>query len=402
MLNETDPKLSAVCEDENSDEISILDLLLVIAAGKKLIIALTFFCGIAAGLVAFLTTETFTATAVILPPQQSSSASALLGQLGGLAGQSLGIKNPADAYIGILESRTVADLMIRQFGLQELYEKENLSDTRNQLKNISAFKSTNSGMITISVTNKDPQLAADMANAYVEILKTRNNTLAVTEAAQRRMFFEQQWDEEKNRLAEAEWDLKSFQEQRGLVRPESQMDAVIQTITRLQADITAAERNLARLLVSATKNNPEVQRQEAELTKMRSQLENAQSQNADYNQNNSLIPTSMIPEAGLEYTRKLREVRYREAMYDVMARQYEAARLDEANESPLIQVVDDAITPERKSAPKRSLYILAGLLLGGMFGVFIVFLRHAANNPSQAEKFDELKYLLSFGLLKKK
>ena len=402
MVNETVPESSGSRQEDISDEISILDLFLVIAAGKKLIIMLALLCGIAAGIVAFVQTETFKATATILSTQQSSSASAIMGQLGGLAGfvgQSLGI-NSTDTYIGILESRTVADEMIKRFELQEVYKSKKLSDARKALKTASEFKTSDSGMLNISVMDKDPQLAADMANAYVDILKNRNNELSVTEASQRRIFFEKQWDEVKNRLAEAEWDLKNFQEQRGVIRADSQAEAVIQSIVRLQAEITAIETNLERLKTGATKQNPNVQQQEAALAKLRAERQRLESQNAESSRNALLMPTSVMPEVGLEYTRKLREVRYREALYEVMARQYESARLDEAKESPLILVVDDAVPPERKFAPNKRLYILIGLILGGMAGVFIVFLRHAASDPSQADKIAELKNLLSFGLLK--
>lgn len=406
MANETDSRLPGDNQEESPDEISILDLLLVMASGKKLIITLTFICGIAAGIIAYTTPETFTATATILPPQQqSSSAAALMGQLGGLAGlagQSLGISNTADTYIGILESRTVADEMIKQFELDELYEAEKPSDARKKLKNVSKFVSSKSGMIDISVDDKDPRRAADMANAYVEILKTRNNELAVTEASQRRMFFEEQWEKEKNSLADAEWDFKNFQEKRGVLKVDSQMEAVIQSTTQLQANITAAEANLERLKTGATRENAEVQRQEATLNTLRGNLRRLfDEQDAGRNRNDPMMPTSMMPSVGFEYQQKLREVKYREYLYEIMARQYEAARLDEAKESPLIQVVDIAVPPDRKSAPRKSLYILAGLLLGGMMGVFIVFLRHAASDPSQADKVTELRNLLSFGLLRR-
>ena len=405
MNSETDSRLPGDGQEESLDEINILDLLIVVAAGKKLIIAITLVFGILAAVVALNTPETFTAKAVVLPPmQQSSTAAALMGQLGGLAGfagQRLGISNPTDAYIGVLESRTVADEMIRQLNLLEVYEAETLTDARKKLKNVSKIESLRSGMIDISVTDLDPQVAADIANAYVEILNSRNNELAVTEASQRRVFFEKQWEKEKNNLAEAEWDLKNFQEQKGIVRVDSQVEAALQSAVRLQADITAAETILERLKTGATRENAEVQRQEAALSKLRVELRRFEEQDDSRNQGNPLIPTSMVPETGLEYARKLREVKYREALYEVMARQYEAARIDEANESSLIQVVDAAVPPEIRSAPKRTLYVLVGLVAGGMLGVFVVFLRHAVSDPSQEEKMTELFNLLSFGLLRK-
>lgn len=405
LVNEIDSRLPGDRREEDSDEISILDLLLVLAAGKKPIIALTFLCGVAAGVIAFITPATYTATAtILLPQQQSSSSAAMLGQLGGLAGlagQSLGIKNPADSYIGILESRTVADEMIRQFELQELYEAKYPSDARRTLKTASVFKTTDSGMIDISVKDKDPQRAADMANAYVDLLKNRNNELAVTNASQQRVFFEKQWEETRDRLTEAEWDLKNFQEQRGVFRVDSQLEAVIQSMAQVRANIVSAEANLDRLKTGATVGNAEVRRQEAFLDSLRAEYRKLEEQDASRNQNDPLLPTSMMPALGLEYAQKLRIVKYQEALYEIMAKSYEAARLDEAKESPLIQVVDGAIPPDRRSAPKRKLYVLAGLLIGGMTGVFIVFLRHAASDPSQADKVAELRNLLSFGLLRK-
>ena len=401
MANETDSILPDGRQEDNSDEISIIDLLLVIAAGKKLIITLTFICGIAAGVIAFIVPEIFTATATILTPKQQSSSAALLSQLGGLAsltGQSIGIKNPAEVYIGIMESRTVADELIKQFELQKVYEKENPADVRKKLGTVSDFKLSDSGMIHVSVKDREPQRAADMANAYVELLKNRNNELALTEASQRRMFFEKQWEEARNRLAEAEWELKSLQEREGVLKIDSQMEAVIQSIVRLEAEITTAEAELARLKTGAAKQNPKVRQQEAVIMGLRARLQELRTQNAGRNQNDPLLPTSMMPEAGLKYARKFREVRYYEALYELIARQYEAARIDEANESPLIQVVDEAVPPERRSAPRRKLYVLAGLMFGGMAGVFIVFLRHAASDPSQANKVAELRNLLKFGL----
>jgi len=405
LVNEINSGLHDSRHEESSDEISILDLLLVIAAGKKLIITLAFVCGIAAGVIAFTTPDTFKATATILPPQQqSSSASAIIGQLGGLAGSAGNARSSQNAvYIGILESRAVANELVKQLGLQEWYKTEKLSSARSRLKSASEFKSSNSGMIDISVKDRDPQRAADIANAYVRILKARNDELAITEASQRRVFFEEKWEEEKNNLTKAEWELKSFQEQRGIINVGGQTEAVLQSIMRLRADITAVELNLARLRAGATSQNHEVQRQEAALTKLRADLQQLQQlnkQNAGNGRNDFLLSASMMPDAGLEYARRLREVKYREALYEAMARQYESARLDEARES-WVKVLDDAIPPDRRSAPNRRLYVLVGLISGGMMGVFIVFLRHAANDPSQADKVAELKNLLSFGLLRK-
>ena len=407
MANETGSSLSGEYQEgKNEDEISLLDLFLILASGKKLIISLTLICGLAAGIVAFVVPKTYMATATILSPQpQSSSAIAMMGQLGGLAGlagQSLGIKDPADTYIGILESRTIADTMIVQFKLQELYRTKTLIATRKKLAQKASFMAADSGLIEISVEDREPQRAADMANAYVAHLQEQNSRLAVSEASQRRLFFERQLEDEKNKLAEAEGEFKIFQEQRGAFHVDSQMEAVMQSTIKLRTEITAGEVNLERLKAGGTAQNPKVLQQEAVLKRLHSELRQLEEKNSARNQDDPLLPTSMMPEVGLEYARKLREVKYHEALYEFMAQQYETARIDEARESPVIQMVDVAVPPDWKSAPKRSLYILAGLFLGGMMGVFIVFLRHAVNDSSQADKMVELRNLLSFRTGKQK
>jgi tyrosine-protein kinase Etk/Wzc len=383
---------------QEEEGISILDLLLILAARKGLILGLTLLGGIIATVIAFLIPPTYTATAVIMPPQQqSSSAAALLGQLGGVAGlasQSLGIKNPADPYVGILSSRTIADGLIAQFKLKDIYKKKNLTDTRKKLAKRTNFNSSKYTLIQISVEDKDPKRAANLANAYVDRLQEQNSRLAVTEASQRRLFFERQVQAEKNNLAEAETAFTKMQEQKGIFQVSSQVEAVIRSMVQMRAEVAAREVILQRLKAGATIQNPEVLRQEIELKVLRSQLQELEASSTKRSHGDPLMPTTMVPEAGLEYTRRLREVKYRETLYELFAKQYEAARIDEAKESPVIQVVDRAVIPDKKTAPKRSIYLILGVLLGSISGVIAVFLGHAADDPIRAEKVIALKKLL--------
>ena len=380
---------------EEEEGISILDLLLILAARKRLILGLVLLGGIIAAVIAFLTPPTYTATAVIMPPQQqSSTAAALLGQLGGVAGlasQSLGIKNPADPYVGILSSRTVADELIAQFGLQDVYKTKNLTDTRKKLASRTSFNSAKYSLIQISVEDRDPKRAADLANAYVDRLQEQNSRLAVTEASQRRLFFERQLEAEKNNLAEAEAAFKKMQEQKGIFQVSSQVEAVIRSMAQMRAEVAAREVNLQRLKAGATTQNPEVLRQEIELKALRSQLQELEASSAKRSQGDPLMPTTMVPEAGLEYTRRLREVKYRETLYELLAKQYEAARIDEAKEAPVIQVVDRAIPPDRKSRHHLESTLALGLLLGGTIGITSAFISYAAQNPACSTNIAALK-----------
>jgi tyrosine-protein kinase Etk/Wzc len=380
------------------EDVSILDLFLILAAKKKFIITLTILGGLFATLIAFLIPPTYTATAAILPPQQQSSiTSSLIGQLGGmasLAGQSLGIKNPADIYIGILQSRTIADKLIEQFGLQKIYKKKTLVDVRKKLASRTGIDSPKSSLILVSVEDRDPKRAADLANAYIEQLQIQNSRLAVTESSQRRLFFERQMEEEKNRLAEAEVVFKKFQEQKGLIQVSSQVEAVIRSMAQMRAEAAAREIALQRLKAGATMQNPEVLRQEIELTALRNQLRQLEEKSAKRNQGDPLLPTAMVPEAGLEYARRLREVKYHETLFELLAKQYELAKIDEAKESPVIQVVDAAIPPDKKSAPQRTFYAIAGVIFGGILGILIVLGCHAAGSPINSGKVTALRGLL--------
>src|SRR6266705_4477622 len=180
------------------DEVSLLDLLIVLAKHKRIVLGVPFATAIAAAIISLLMPNIYTGTTRILPPQQSASAaSALLNQLGGalggfggLAGGVVGVRNPNDLYVGMLKSRTVADNLIARFDLNKVYQQELQSGTRNVLQGTTSIAAGRDGIITIEVDDKDPKRAAELANAYVDELMKLTRVLAVTEASQRRLFFE--------------------------------------------------------------------------------------------------------------------------------------------------------------------------------------------------------------------
>ena len=194
-------------EEGLEEEISLLDLALVLAARKRLIIGFPLLAGVVAAGISLLMPNIYTGTTRILLPQQSqSSASAMLGQLGGLAGlagSSLGIKNPADLYVAMLKSRTVADDLIAKYKLREMWEEKNVTDTRKTLADVTRVSAGKDGLITVEYDDESPERAAQIANDYVAELQKLTQTLAVTEAAQRRLFFEQQLKKVNSDLAVA-------------------------------------------------------------------------------------------------------------------------------------------------------------------------------------------------------
>lgn len=394
---------------EDEDSVNLLDLALVLAARKRFIILCSLVAAILTAIVVLIIPVTFTATTTILPPRQEANPTvALLGQLGGLASLgggggaagALGLKNPDDLYVGLLQSVGVMDGIVRRFDLMKVYKAKRMVDARKRLKGSTKIVSEKSSIITISVEDHDAKRAAALANAYVDQLHDLMSHLAVTSATQRRMFFEQQVDQQKEKLANAEVALEKIEMKTGIIQPQGQAQAVIVTIMQLRAQIAAREVELESLRTSATDQNPEVITLQSEIAGLRTQLadfEKGHPQSASM-AGNVLTPTSQVPAASLEYLRGMREVRYQETLFEFMVRQYEMAKVDEAKQGQMVQVVDSASVPERRSWPPRTLLTLLAFILAAMLASSWVILqaayRHRMNDPEEARKIHQLRELL--------
>ena len=342
----------------------------------------------------------YTARAVFLPPQtapgsamtQLASQLGSLGTLGGLGG----LKSSSDVYIGILQSRTIADELIKRFDLQKVYKTKKVSDTEKELKARSSFVTSKDTLVTINVEDHDANRAAALANGYLDALHEQNGRLALSESSQRRLFFEEQLEREKNALADAEVELKKTEEQTGLIAPSGQAQMEMQ----LRAQITSLQIELASLKQGATEENPEVIRLQTQIAGLQQQLQRFQS-GPVHQPGKVQLSTTKVPEIALEYVRKQREVKYHETLFELLARQYEAARLDESREAPVLQVVDHALVPDAKSGPPRLLLLIASCLLGALAGLGWVVLKAAAaklrTEPEGAAKLEALRQAASLG-----
>ena len=367
----------------------LLEILLLLAGRKRFVVATTLLGGIAGAILAWVVPVMYTATAIIMPPQQQrSSASALLGQLGSvLSSSDLGLKSPADLYLGLLGSRSIADVVIAQFNLEKVYETKTMTETRSKLARCTQLATGKDSLIKISVEDTDAKRAAALANAYVEALYAQSNRLALTEASQRRLFFERQVEVEKNALGQAEMGLKGVQEHTGILQLNSQVEAVIRSMAQLRAEITGREVFLERLKTGETSQNPDVIREEAEIQGLHAQLGSLEAKHPQLRPGDPLIPMDRVPQAGVDYVRSLREMKYHESLFEILSKQYEVARIDEAKEAPIIQVVDRAIPADRKSWPPRLLFIVLAILLSGAGACGLVILTspdNAAGNGNQA------------------
>jgi tyrosine-protein kinase Etk/Wzc len=384
-----------------SNEIRMVDILIAMARQKTLLISMPIIGGAIALVITLMLKPVFTSSVVLLPPQQQSSGmSAVLGQLGGLGGMAGGLgslKNPGDLYIGMLQSRTVADILIDRFKLKERYGTSTMARTRKTLEDSTKIGAAKSGLITIDVEDHDSQMAADLANAYVKELTLMTETMAVSEASRRRVFFARQLESAKEKLSDAEVNLKKVQEATGMIELAGQVKGLIANTAQLQGTIAAKEVQLSSMRSFATANNPELIRVQDEIRGLNDQLfklnKGQLSKNGDI-----AIPTGKIPEVSIEYIRSLRDVKYYETIFELLAKQFEMAKIDEAKDANLIQVLDKALPAEKKSRPKSQLIVLGGILGGALLGVILALFRdflHRSKlqNPDE-QRWQELRAVL--------
>jgi uncharacterized protein involved in exopolysaccharide biosynthesis len=350
-------------DDEGMDLFELIDLMrqhLILLIGGSL----------AAGLIVlgatYLVTPTFTATTTFFPPQQQQSATAsvlaTLGPLAGLAGAAGAVRTPADQYVALMQSVTVSDRIVDQFQLMQEYDLKFRVDARKALSNnVRMTVGKKDGLISVEVDDKSPQRAAAMANQYVDELRRMTATIAVTEAQQRRVFFEHQLQQTRDKLTAAQLALQASGFSQGALKAEPK--AAAEGYARLRAEVTAAEVRLQTMRGNLVDDTPEVRQQQATLIALRSQL--------------ARLEQATDVRGGPDYVGKYREFKYQETLFELFARQYELARVDESREGALIQVVDVASPPERKSRPKRVVPAIVTTIAAALLLAMVVLIRHS-------------------------
>ena len=387
-------------------EVSLIDVLTQLAYRKWLIAKVTGIVVLAGVVLALVQPVLYTATTKIMPPQQTQSAASMMigqltsaggGSLAALAGGGLGLKSPNEMYVGLLTSRPIADAIIQKFSLAKVYHAKDMTAARKGLADNTVVTSEKNGFLSVSVTDKDKKRVAEMANAYTDQLRILTQTLAVTEASQRRLFYEEQLKQSKDALVAAELAFQQVQQQKGLVQLDAQAKAMIESLTALRAQAAAKQVEVQALRSYSTEQNPDVQLAERELTSL--QAEEARLEQSNHSPGIAGLGLGNVPAAGLEYLRAAHELAYRQALFDMLLKQYDAARLDESKDAAIIQVVEPAIEPDHKSPQKRILILLIASFLGFFTGCFLALViwtkERAQADPQFAGKIENLKLALA-------
>lgn len=319
-------------------------------------------CAVLLFALSLLLKNTYKAIALVMPPDHSGGSS-LLSAAGLPAGAlaALNVKSPGDLYVALMQSPGVEDSLIDRFQLQTLYKRKHRSETRKELQSrMQVVADSKSGIISVSVIDHDPARAAAMANAVVDSFDRLSSQLAITDAARRRLFFERQVSSTRNDLARAEDALQASSARTGILEPEGNARATIGYEEQLRAQIAAKSVELQSLETYNSDQNPEVQTAKRALQALQGQLGNLDQQAAGSGTGSKAAQSS----ASLDYARKLREVRYNETVFELLMKNLEVARLDEAREGNLVQVVSAATPPDMKDGPHRSFFLVGGFVLG--------------------------------------
>ena len=400
-MQDQDNQTATARQNQMDDEINLMDLLLVIAKHNRLILKFTGSVALLAVVISLLMDNVYTAKVMIMPPQQtqSSAASIMLSQVGALGSLAGVDKSPSGLYIAMLKSRSVADYVIDRFKLISVYKTKTYMATRKRLEGSVTMTAGKEGMISIEFDDKDPKLAAAIANGYILGLDNLVRRIAVTEAGRRRLFFENELKKSRDNLDAADLAMKNLQEKTGVISIEAQSTSILAAEANLRAQVAAKEIELSAMRGFATAQNPDVRRAEQMLVSLRAQLAKLEGQSRGTKI--EMPAKNKIPSMAIDYMRRMRDLKYYEGLLTFVSQQLASARLDEAKDAPVIQVVDKALVPEKKSKPKRALIVILATLMAFFMGVLFAFFKEASEraskDPASAERMNLLRRYLRSG-----
>jgi uncharacterized protein involved in exopolysaccharide biosynthesis len=319
----------------------------------------------------FVIPARYESTTRIIPPQQiQSSLGALVGQMGAVGFSGLSsLRYPSDVYVQLLRSDSLARAMINRFLLEKYYDSSKYEDAKKRLESRSYIRGSREGVVTVRVTDRDPAMAATLANGYIDELYQTVQRLSLEEATHRRRFMEGKLDETRSALIAKETDFKAMQEKLGVLRVDGQAENTHSIMIGLRAAIQAKEISLRAMSFWATSGNPVYRNTEAEIAALKQELRKMES-DPGVRDSRFVISAERAPELILEYYRKFRELKFEEGLYQGLLRQYELIRMEEAKDFQQFLVVDVArpATEAEFPSPRMIAFLVAVLgCLGAMY-----------------------------------
>jgi len=372
---------------QEEHEINLIDILSVLVKRKMMIFCITAVTVLLSVVFVLTAKNVYTATARILPPQKEggSGISALLGQSGWLASLAAGagFGGSGELYVGILKSRSVADDVIKKLDLSVKLKAKNADIARFKLAKKVRIQADKSGIIAIMADDTNPQMAADLANSFVEELGRTTVKMNLSKVGIERIFLEKRLAIVKSDLKKAEDELKSFAQSNKVVQVDSQAKASIEGIARLKADLASREVQLSVMRTYQTDESPEVTALQAGIRKLQEEIDRL----SGFDKGGEGIPAiGSVPGVGLEYARRMRDLKTQEAVFEQLSKQYEVAKLNEAKDSSSIQVLDSAVVPFLKSKPKRTKIVILATFAAFFCSVLLAFMLEYIENLPERDR----------------
>lgn len=332
---------------------------------------------LASTLIAFLIPDRYESTARLMPPDNQSTSGlatavaaisgGAAGGLTGIASDALGLKSSSDVFVGVLSSRTVQDSLIQQFDLKKLYGDRRMDDARRDLAGRTSLSvDRKSQIITINVTDHNPERAAAMGKAYIEELNRLVAGLSTSSARRERIFLEERLQAVSKDLESAEKEFSQFSSRNTAIDIKEQGKAMVEAAATLQGQLIAAQSELEGLKQIYTDNNVRVRSVRARIGELRRQLEKIGGKGEDTlapsgQQSDSLYPSiRKLPLLGVQYADLYRRTRVQETVFETLTKEYELTKVQEVKEIPTVKVLDSPNLPDRKSFPPRLLIVLLG------------------------------------------
>jgi len=379
-----EPRLAGEQAPAESNQLKSIDLAWLIWEKRIFLGKLLAWSLVLSTIIAFLIPKRYAATAQLMPPDFSSSADMISAlpalssggdsagggggsSMMGLANKLLGLNSTGQLIIGVLRSETVEDHLIEQFGLMNLYSEKYPEDARKKLERYSTIREdSQSGIISIVVEDKSPDRAAAMAQAYTEELNQILADVNASGARRERLFIEKRISEVRTHLDASAKEFSVFASQNTAIDIPQQARAMVEAAADLQAQLIAAQSMKRGLQQIYTDNNPRVQQVQGQVTELELQLNKLGGKNVKTDQGSSLLKDELYPSIrqlpllGVRYLDLYRQSKIDEAVFELLSKEYELAKMEEARDTPTVHVLDQAIVPKKKASPHRLLIILGG------------------------------------------
>ena len=375
--------------------------------------------------IVFLIPKRYESTARIMPPETSGASTALfaalagrgMGELSGLsslAGSLLGARTSSALFVDLLRSGTISGDLIDRFQLQSVYRKRYRVDTAKYLaRHTTIVDDKKSGVISITVEDKDPQRARDLAQGYLDELNQLVNKTNTSSAHQERVFIERRLAGVEGDLQHAQQDMSEFSSTHTTIDIKEQTRATVDAAAKLQAQVIVGQSELDSLQQIYGDGNVRVRATRARMAELQRELNkisgnsaplqadgtSASGNTSNGNQTDQLYPSlRQIPRLAVPYANIYRRVRVQEAVYEMLTQQYEVARIQEAKEIPVVRVIDAPGIPEKKSFPPRAIFIILFTAFVGIVASALILIRHQWSQVSATDPRKALGRRIAFDL----